>query len=391
VIFKNFFSGKRLIFIVLGIVVISIGIAVINSTSAKNGEGEETAKTDGKTKNDNGDIELIPVEVISVIEGDVSFYVSTTATLEADQEAQIIAKAQGLVKDIYIEEGDFVKEGEILASLEDSELLLLLKQAELKTDNARREHLRGKEMFQNQLMSEEEFEKLKYQNEAAETEKEVAKLNYKYTKIRAPFTGKITERMIKKGQHVKLQDHLFSIADFDPLVAKLYLPEKEVNRFKTGQKAYITPDANPDKRLVGTVARISPIVDPQTGTVKVTVDVDETQGEVRPGSFVRVDIVVDTHEKTLVVPKRSIVQDGTEVYAFVVTADSVNKVDVALGFENGSNYEILEGLDLGDTIVTVGQGGLKDGSKVKILNEETSDKEEVTESEAEEIKSASNF
>lgn len=358
-------------------------ISLFSISCGKNGKAKD---------NKEEDVELIPVEVTLVIEDDVSFYLSTTATLEAEQEAQIIAKAEGLVKDIYVEEGDFVKEGEILASLEDSELLLLLKQAELKVDNAKREHSRAKEMFQNQLISEEQFEDLKYNSDAAEAEKEVAKLNYKYAKIRAPFSGKITERMIKKGQHVKLQDHLFSIADFNPLIAKLYLPEKEVNRFKTGQKAYITPDANPNERLVGTVARISPIVDPQTGTVKVTVEVDDTQGEVRPGSFVRVDIVVDTHEKTLVVPKRSIVQDGTEVYAFVVIADSVNRVDVSLGYENSDKYEILKGLNLGDTVVTVGQGGLKDGSKVKILNGETyDDKEETKESEADEIKSASNF
>ncbi|MFQ5865077.1 MAG: biotin/lipoyl-binding protein, partial [bacterium] len=94
----------------------------------------------GAAKNqEEEDVELVPVEVTSVIEEDVSFYVSTTATLEAEQEAQIIAKAEGLVKDIYVEEGDLVKEGEILASLEDSALLLLLKQAELKADNAKRE------------------------------------------------------------------------------------------------------------------------------------------------------------------------------------------------------------------------------------------------------------
>jgi membrane fusion protein (multidrug efflux system) len=135
---------------------------------------------------------------------------------------------------------------------------------------------------------------------------------------------------------------------------------------KPGQEVVISPSTHPDQEMRGEVLRISPVVDIRTGTVKVTCQIPG-DSELRPGSFVRVRVQTDLHPNVLVIPKRALIPEGGENYVYMAVADSVIKTSIETGYSNGRYVEILEGLDLGDRVVTVGTGSLKMGTKIKAI------------------------
>jgi len=190
-------------------------------------------------------------------------------------------------------------------------------------------------------------------------------LKFDYTKIRAPFTGIITKRLVDVGLNVGLGTKLLEIADVDPLLVKMYLPENEMAVIEPNQAIRITLDSDPNKVFKGKIVRSSPEVDDRTGTVKVTAQVD---GIAMPGSFVRIKIVTATHDSSLVIPREGLVNDAGETFVFVAEADTVRKTRVLLGFEDEHYAEVLQGVELNDSIVVVGQGGLKPGSKITIIS-----------------------
>jgi RND family efflux transporter MFP subunit len=129
----------------------------------------------------------------------------------------------------------------------------------------------------------------------------------------------------------------------------------------------IRSDVHPDGPLRGRVSRIAPAVDPATSTVKVTLEVENIDGRVRVGSFVRGRITTDVHEDVITVPKKALVAEAGMNYLFVVEADSVHKVPVTTGYNDDDYMEITSGIEEGDRVVTVGQGGLRPGSKIRDL------------------------
>jgi len=219
-------------------------------------------------------------------------------------------------------------------------------------------------MFQQNLISEKEYLDVKYQHELAVNAYESAELRYGYTRIQAPFKGVVTERLVDVGKTVNVGSQLFVMADTEPLELTMYLPEGEIKSIRRGQDVFINPDANPDSRFTGRIIRIAPEVDQRTGTVKVTA---ETRGTGIPGSFVRVRIVTDTKLSTLAVPRRGLVADAGDRYLFVAAADTVRKVPVTVGYEDEDYAEILEGIQSGDSVVVAGTGGIRSGTRIKIV------------------------
>jgi membrane fusion protein (multidrug efflux system) len=189
--------------------------------------------------------------------------------------------------------------------------------------------------------------------------------------VRAPFPGQITVRHIELGQTVKVGEPLLSIADVSPMEVKLYLPEKIATQLEPGQPVEIRSDVAPDSPLVGRVSRIAPSVDPATSTVKITLEVEGTGNTVRVGSFIRGRITTNVHEDVVSVPKKALVPEAGVTYLFLAEADTVRRVPVATGYADDTHVEITSGIEEGNQIVTVGQGGLRTGSKIRDLTNET--------------------
>lgn len=313
----------------------------------------------------------IPVEVARPTRDDIYATYTGTAPIEAFEDAAVIAKVGGEVREILVEEGDDVVAGQVLARLDGERLRLEVAEAEAQLLKLKRDYARNLDLKDKSLISEGDFEKIQYEMEALEASHNLAKLELSYTEIRAPIGGVISERFIKVGNTIDVQSPAFQVTSLEPLVSYLHVPEREYRRLETDQVATIEIDALPGVSFTGTVARISPVVDPETGTFKLTIEVSDPSRRLKPGMFARISIVSDMHANALQIPRNAIVEDAGASVVFVVGADTAKRRIVRTGYSENGRVEVLEGLADDEMIVIVGQAGLKDGTKVAII--ETSD------------------
>jgi membrane fusion protein (multidrug efflux system) len=220
------------------------------------------------------------------------------------------------------------------------------------------------------LISQEAFDKLTMDNDIARQELAEAAWRLEKTTIRAPFEGRVTGRVVQLGQHVRPGDELFTVADFDPLVAYIYLPEKEVLGLEPGREVRITLKADDTTRFAGRIRQLAPTVDTATGTVKLTIEAAAPPANVRPGGFVAIDIVRETRPEALLVPREAVLRELQSAHVFVASGDKAVKRVVEVGLEEGEMIEALTGVEPGEQVVVAGQGGLKDGSPIKVQEAE---------------------
>lgn len=340
-------------------VLFAVGL-LFGLTACNNGDGEDP--------NGENETVIIPVEVSNVSRGDISAYYANTATLEAEQEATVVSKVRGIVNEIYVEEGDLVEAGQVIAKIEDEQYRIEAARAKATLDRLESEFNRNEQLFDRNLVSAETFQNAQYEYESQKAEYELAQLNLEYTTIKSPIGGVVSERFVKKGNMVRTDEEVFHVTDFSPLQAILYVPEHEMSKIRKDQTAQIQVDAMPGQIFEGQVERISPVVDAETGTFKVTVYIDQTDEILRPGMFGRVKIVYDTRQNTRMIPKSAIMSEDLAQSVYVIRDSLAFKKDIRTGYTNGSNVEVIEGLDDGEIVVTIGQGSLQDSSKVNIIS-----------------------
>ena len=317
----------------------------------------------------------VPVETSAPVRGDVYAMYTGTAPIEAYAEADVIAKVGGEVRELLVEEGDEVGKGQILARLDGERLRLELNESEARLRKLQRDYERNIDLKAKGLISDGDFEKIKYEMEALEAAFNLASLELDYTQIRAPIAGVVAQRFVKLGNTINNGDALFKVTSLDPLVAYLHVPEREYRNISPGQPVGIEIDALAGETIAAAVSRVSPIVDPQTGTFKITVEIVDLKRRIKPGMFGRIGVVYDVHNDALQIPRSAIVENQDESSVFIVDGDRAVRRSVTTGYGNRGMVEIVSGLDDGDQVVTVGQASLKQDSRVTVINR--ADEEEL--------------
>lgn len=309
----------------------------------------------------------LPVETRLVRRDDIAAVYSGTAALEVEAQAQVRAKVSGEIVELRVEEGDTVTEDQVLARLDGERLRLEVARQRANVQRLEQEFKRNVELHERGLVSAGAFEGMTYELEALRAALRLAQLELSYTEVRSPFAGVVSARHVKRGNSVTVNQELFTITDLDPLIAYLHVPEREFNKLAVEQPAVVVADALPGQSFAATITRISPVVDPATGTFKVTVEVADNTGQLKPGMFGRVNVVYDRRAQVVVVPRSAIVDVDTEAAVFVVEDGVARRREVKTGYSNGPNVEILEGLAGDEDIVVVGQNSLRDGGKVRVV------------------------
>ena len=356
---------------VIGIVAAVLAYMSINTAvEATEPEAVEEQEAAEEVQAEEGQVEEeapIPVEVTEVASGAIASYISATANLVPEDQVKVLAEAEGRLAELKVDEGDWVKRGEVLAVLVRDDAEIALSKVQLKAANARMAYERAQGTREQGLISIEAFDKLEMDYEMAQQEVAEAEWRLAKTVIRAPFSGRVTERGCTLGQHIRPGDELFSVADFDPLVARIYLPERDVISLGEGHQVRISLAAGSEVSFAGRIRQIAPVVDTATGTVKVTVEAIQPPAAVRPGAFVTVDIVREQHEAALLLPREAVIRELRTAHVFVADGGTAVKRAVELGLEEDDMVEVLSGIAEGDNVVIAGQGGLDDGQRVKIL------------------------
>jgi membrane fusion protein, multidrug efflux system len=309
----------------------------------------------------------IPVETVRVQRGDVVAVYTGTASLETDADALVVAKVGGQVVEIRVEEGDTVEQDQVLARLDGDRLRLEMERAAANVQKLEQEYKRSVQLYERGLVSSGAFEGVKYELEALQAIHRLAQLEYDYTRIRAPIAGVVSQRHLRLGNTISVNEPAFQVTAMDPLIAYIHIPEREFRRLERGQPAELSLDAIPGPRFQAKVQRISPIVDPSTGTFKVTMEVPYQDERLRPGMFGRFNIVWDERHDVLLVPRVAIVDDDVSDSVFVVVDRKAERRPVRTGYTRGNQVEIIDGLTGDEDVVVLGQTGLRDGVRVEVV------------------------
>jgi membrane fusion protein (multidrug efflux system) len=280
---------------------------------------------------------------------------------------KVVAEAEGKVLALNVEEGDTVARGATLVQIDPADASLAVRRAELAVRNAQTSLARAETMAAERLISAQDLDKARHDRDLAGQELAEARQRLAKTRVAAPFNGRITVRRVQPGQAVKPGDELFTLADFEPLVARVFLPEREVLDLRVGQPVRMALRSREETRFDGRIRQISPVVDTASGTVKITVEAVAPPASVRPGAFVTVELLRETRAAALLVPRAAVVRELHESFVFVTQDGKARKRAVKVGLEEGERLEIVNGLKEGEQVVITGQGALKDEAPVSIV------------------------
>ncbi len=313
----------------------------------------------------------IPVRVAPAIRRQIADYLETNGSLEAENEVDIVARTTGPIVELNVEEGDFVRAGQVLARIDAAEIQAQLGIARVNLAEAELVWNRAQDSYREEVISQEAYDQARSSFDGAAAQIVGTEILLDYTVIRAPFDGLIIERVVKNAEHVGANARLFRLSDFDPLLCPIQLPEKDLPRLSLGQPSYLTVEAFPGERFPARVLRISPIVDAATGTVKVTLAI-EGRNLLRPGMFASVYVQTDLHEDAVVIPKQALVLESVADTVYVVNEAAeggpmAERRELRLGFEESDALEVLAGVEAGEQVVVIGQDGLSDQTPVDVL------------------------
>ena len=308
----------------------------------------------------------VPVEVAAVERRPIALYFETQGVLEAEQEVDVVARTAGPIVELKVEEGRRVRKDQLLARIDDREMKAQLSVSEVRLGETKQAYERAKALTNSGLISQETVDQALASYEAAQGDYERLKIQLQYTEIRAPYSGLIVARYVKFAQNVGVNERLFRLSDFDPLLCPIQVPEKELRRLHKGQPARLEVDAWPEETFDARVLRVSPVIDSGSGTVKVTLEVDG-KDKLRPGMFASAFLEMESKPEALVVPKSALALDSLEDTVFIFQDGTAERRVLELGFRSQDSLEVVHGLSEGELVIVVGQDGLSAGTPVEVL------------------------
>ena len=330
------------------------GAVVLAASCGNNGKKTETAPAVVE--------EVAPsVAVAQVFEREVPQMATYTSTVQANVKNNIAPQSGNRIKEIKADIGDFVKKGQVLARMD----RIQLQQAELQMKNNEIEYNRLKGLYEVGALSKSDLDAIELAYKVSKTSYENLLEN---SVLRSPVEGVITARNYDEGDMYTMTAPLFAVEQIIPVKLLVAISESDYSKVHKGDEVEIVADALADKVFTGKINKIYPTIDPATRTFTVEILVSNPKKELRPGMFTRVTVKFGVNNNVVIPDVAVVKQQGSgERFVYVLNEDgTVTYQKVVLGRRMGTEYEVLEGLSNGATIVTGGQIRLKDGIKVAV-------------------------
>ena len=412
--------SKKILTITL--IVISICVAAYFFV-IKNGSGpeKEELSQDAADPTEKVAETPIPVKVDTARIGELIISLKSPGEAVTNRMITIKSEVTGIIKKLNVEEGQHVKEGDMLMELDDRQFRLELERAQAdrlsklselllekqfegaeiavdpsemdKVQKAKQEYERVQALNTKGMISDNEFEDAYKKYELAliqsgekkdeirsaskgltqaEIAVKTAQMNLEKTRIKAPFSGIITDIQVSPQEHITSGRDLFVLVNISRIQVHAKVLESEIGKMKQGREVILRFSAYPDKLFEGRVKSISPIVNPEDKTCKVIIDVANPREEIKPGMHAEVEIAAEIHKDKLLVPQEAVLDRGGRKLAFVVQDDLAKWRYVQVGLENDQFAEILpsekegEGVKDGETVIVDGHFTLAHDAKVTI-------------------------
>ncbi len=341
---------------------------------------------------------IFPVEASQPIRTDLSEFIRTQSTVVAERKVEIASKGTGQVMSLYVEEGDQVRAGQVLAELDKAELEAQIRQTRVNVQQQKAAYDVAEQSLQEGIGSRVERDNARFSYESALANLELQQVQLSHQTIQSPINGIITQRMIQEGLMVNSGMPAFVVVDPQSYVLPIYPPEKDLASLAMGQTAKVSVDSLPGELFEVRIGRINPSVEPG-GTVKVTLEfAPDDRQKLRDGVFARVWLVTNTLEDVLTIPRDALIEENTRSYLMLAVEDPdadesdvdsdvelgvsvdgdadmeletprrmmAQRVEVMTGLEEGNLVEIRSGVTDEDLVITLGHQQLRTGAPIMV-------------------------
>ncbi|TPV94825.1 MAG: efflux RND transporter periplasmic adaptor subunit [Myxococcales bacterium FL481] len=320
-------------------------------------------KSSGRGASRDRDQAAVAVEQQPPQPATIRRFYELSGTLTARRAAQLRPVQPGIVQALLAEEGDVVEKGQLLARLDGRERALMAARDELNQKNAQRELQRLEAIASSQALSREEVDKQRFALESATASSKLSRYQAKLNLIRAPFAGIVTARNVELGNLAAGGEVLFEIADVSALELQLHVPEREALRVAVGAVTEVS--LLDETAFDATVVRRAPVVDPLTGTVKLTARAETFPAGAMPGAFVRAKILLESREVPRSVPKSAVFDLDGRPHVYAVIEGRAQRVPVSLGLTGEHRVELVDGPSADQPVVTDGVMDITDGMPLR--------------------------
>jgi membrane fusion protein (multidrug efflux system) len=285
-----------------------------------------------------------------------------TGTLEGEKQAVIYAKIAEAVKEVHVREGQHVKANQVLISLDKSGPSSSYQKTLSLYRNAEKNYKKMEYLFGEGAVSESQYD-------AAKTEYEVTKAGFEaasqLVEIQSPIDGVVTSLKVSKGDFLSPGQELTTVATVDRLRVEFGVKAADIGSVAPGTVVTVS-SGDVTQTVEGTVQSVARSADPVTRTFRVEAILDNSDGPLKPGIFVRIDLSLEQLTGVVVVPRQAVIARDWGEAVFAVSNGVAHEREVKTGADLGGRIVILSGLNVGDTLVTLGQDYLQEGTKVNV-------------------------
>lgn len=356
----------------------------------------------------------LPVKVVAAQKGDLIIKLRSPGEAVTDRKIVMKAEVAGIIKNLNVEEGKHVRNGDLLIKLDDKPYQLELEKREAlrlkylselflekkfgepekkisnsekdKINKAKEEYEKAQHLYTKGLISKEEFERAKRNYEfvlieaggkkeeirasqltQAEVDVKKAQMELEKTKIKAPFSGIITDIKVSPYEHVMSGRELFTLVNINRIKVEARVLESEIGKMKVDRAVDLRFSAYPERIFKGKVKAISPIVNPEDKTCKVIIDVANPKEEIKPGMHAEVEIAAEIHRDRLLIPQEAVLVRGGRKLTFVVEKGFAKWRYIEVGLENEDYAEVLDGVKEGEEVIIEGHFTLAHDARVRVV------------------------
>ncbi|MFP4383284.1 MAG: efflux RND transporter periplasmic adaptor subunit [Spirochaetia bacterium] len=314
----------------------------------------------------------MPVRIIRPEAGELAKTLTVSGFAESERSVTVLPRVSGSLQEVYVDMGDRVYTGQVIAKIDSEPFALTLRQAEAAYLGAKSTFERTEKLFEAQATSKQNYDQAKSQFEAYESQYELAKLNYSYTEVTSPLDGIVLKKHAGSGELVAPQVPIITAGDLRELVIRAKIPERYYSFFlenRAGIQIKAEVPALDDRVLTGTIKSLSPYIVPETKSFELIVSFSGTKSGLRPGMFIYLTFVLEERRDVLTLPNQALVAGDTLWYVDEATMTAKKTVFKPV-FSNENKFQVNAEWD-GFLFITEGQHFLRENQEVRIINEDS--------------------
>ncbi|WP_288243849.1 efflux RND transporter periplasmic adaptor subunit [uncultured Chryseobacterium sp.] len=315
--------------------------------------------------------DVIAVKTASVGSLSLSSNINASGLVTTENETTYSFKIGGVVNGIFVEEGQFFRKGQLLATLDETEIRAGLNQSDLNVQKNERDYKRATNLYKDSVYTLEQVQNTRTGLDIARKQKDAVAFNARYAKIYATADGFVSQKIANKGEIVGPGSPVLMINETshnNNYLLKVGLTDTEWASTKIGQKATVTLDGYPDKQFEAFVFRKSQVADRALGSFQVELKLVMNDSKPAVGMFGKAEIKTEHSEDFIVIPYNSLLEaDGNKAFVYVVENNKVKKRPVTIAKFENSKVFIQDGLEKNDNIVISNSAYLNEQSTIKII------------------------